>query len=803
MELLDNTKINAGVDELLSVSTMKKSIFVFLLLTGTVLLYAQSPGGTIPFDCPDVPSVTFQFNLNLELIVLLSTAEPFDAVENLNLHTYDAEEGLFRKLVEYYGEKLKQGGWASFAEDENWQISVLNDTVSKDIFIGIFAVIKGRSEVHLLNIVGQIPKEQIGKLLANLNAIGIWIPELRSLGETIALPSAEMETVISESEEILLDKKPVTSETEEILLDKKPVTMFRISEDSPNPFFQFSGSMQETHFANWTYHGQPIQEIQIQSRTQTEGINHKERVNAVKDVFFGNIAPKEDPEDLTVLLKKLSNSDVSKFVQKVTVNTGEKWVKIHIEDTPDEDGLIPLSKRYQTHNGNVIDEIQVEGNQSIETDQIIMALENGPVEIEDATQKLSKSIPEFEDVEVRIKKSGQQRIAVISVAEKPLSFRGYTTAIPRIGFNRVTGWEFGARVETGSRLQIRKNRTPFEFDWYSNIPIEKDTSKFFAQFGYGFGNKQLYYRVGGNRIWGKSYKWNLGLTAQFQRATATIAPDIYAGYNETGTFFLRLFGVPDHQDYYLRKGAEIALHGQLNRSIYSTVSLVWETHDTLQKTTDWHLLNWRSSTKVRENLVITPCDIRSINFKFDSNNRNNYLGWHNTFLLEHTNRVIGSDFDWTRFQTHLRNAYPFGNNQLRTRLVLSSVVGKPAEDHIGTALLPIQRQFIIGGIGTLNGYPLYTFAGDEGYLFNIELLFGLPSIDIYNMNVLENWHLVLLYDQAQVWNELESGWKFKPKASAGIGLQIASEVDILRFNVAKAFESEQGIQFNLMFFYSF
>ncbi len=781
---------------------MKLTIFVFLLLIGTVLLHAQSPDGAIPFDCPDVPRAMFQFNLDRALISLISTAKPFNAIENLYVHTYDTEDGLFDKFVQYYSEKLQQNEWESFTKDEKRHISILTETASEDTCRGIFAVVKGRTEVHLLNIVGQIPKEQIGELLANLNAIGIWIPELRSLGETIELPSVETETIIPETETIIPETEEV-SETEEILLDKKPVTMFRISEDSPNPFIQFSGSMQETHFADWTYRGQPIQEIQIQSQTKIEGINHKERVNAVKDVFFGNIVPEEGPEDLTVLLKKLSNSDVAKFVQKVTVNTSEKWVKIHMEDVPDEDGLIPLSKRYLTHDGNVIDEIQVEGNQSIEIDTIIMALETGPIEIEETTQKLSKSIPEFENAHVEIKNSGQQRIAVISVGEKPLSFRGYTTAIPRIGFNRVTGWELGARVETGARFQNRKGITPFEFEWYSNIPIEKDNSKLFAQFGYGFGNKQLYYRVGGNRIWGKHNNWNLGLTAQFQRATATIAPDLYAGYNETGALFLRLFGVPDHQDYYLRKGAEIALHGQLNRSIYSSVSLVWETHDSLQKTTDWHFLNWRSSSKVRENLVITPCDIRSINFRVDTNNRNNYLGWHNTFLVEHSNRVFGSDFDWTRFQTHLRNAYPFGNNQLRTRLVLSSVAGKPAEDYIGTALLPIQRQFIVGGIGTLNGYPLYAFAGDEGYLFNIELLLGLPSININNFNILKNWHLVLLYDQAQVWNELDSGWKFKPKTSAGIGLQIASEVDILRFNVAKAFESDQGIQFNFMFFYSF
>ncbi|MDE0086224.1 MAG: DUF4252 domain-containing protein, partial [Candidatus Poribacteria bacterium] len=157
---------------------MKITIFVFLLLAGTVLLHAQSPNGTIPFDCPDVPRAMFQFNLDRELISLISTAEPFNAIENLYVHTYDTKEGLFDKFVRYYSEKLQQNGWESFAKDENRQISILTETTSEDTCRGIFAVVKGRTEVHLLNVVGQIPKEQIGKLLANLIAIGIWIPEL-------------------------------------------------------------------------------------------------------------------------------------------------------------------------------------------------------------------------------------------------------------------------------------------------------------------------------------------------------------------------------------------------------------------------------------------------------------------------------------------------------------------------------------------------------------------------------------------------------------------------------------------------
>ena len=62
---------------------------------------------------------------------------------------------------------------------------------------------------------------------------------------------------------------------------------------------------------------------------------------------------------------------------------------------------------------------------------------------------------------------------------------------------------------------------------------------------------------------------------------------------------------------------------------------------------------------------------------------------------------------------------------------------------------------------------------------------------------------MLFVDIGQVWNEDRDKWNFNPKGSAGIGLQVSSNVDIFRFNVAKAFDSDRDIQYNLMFFYSY
>ena len=373
------------------------------------------------------------------------------------------------------------------------------------------------------------------------------------------------------------------------------------------------------------------------------------------------------------------------------------------------------------------------------------------------------------------------------MVEKPLPSRFYVDSSPQVGFNRVTGWELGARLDSGFRKQKSSDTsyspgTPSEFRGDA-------LSKFFGRVGYGFGNKQFYYRVGGRAAWGEPDSWHLGLTTQFHRMTSIIAPDLFPVYDDRGMVALRIFGVPDHQNYYLREGIEVALQWKPIRQRHSfKLVLLAESHDSLRKSTDWHFFNWRSKSDVRENPVVTPGRMRSAMFKYDYSTRNNYLGWHNTFFVEHSNPTFGSDFEWTRFQTHIRYAYPLGRHQMRVRADCRFCT---------TAPLPIQRQFVMGGIGTLNGYPLYAFAGDAGYLLNTEFLYNLRVFGLRNFSV------ALLLDGGQVWDLSESQRGFDPKGSVGVGLQYANDIDFLRFNVAKAFDSEQDVRFNFMIFYSF
>jgi hemolysin activation/secretion protein len=170
------------------------------------------------------------------------------------------------------------------------------------------------------------------------------------------------------------------------------------------------------------------------------------------------------------------------------------------------------------------------------------------------------------------------------------------------------------------------------------------------------------------------------------------------------------------------------------------------------------------------------------------------LGWHNTLLIEHSNPAVGSDFDFTRFQLQLRYAASRGDDIIRTRLVLGAA----------TSALPIQRQFIIGGRGTLSGYPLYAFAGDHVSLLNLEYFYRLPMPNPYGWEWLKHvkTFLVLFLDQGQVWTMSDKPYRFDPKTSVGIGLQLGQESP-LRFNLSKPLESERGVQFDLMWYSGF
>lgn len=470
---------------------------------------------------------------------------------------------------------------------------------------------------------------------------------------------------------------------------------------------------------------------------------------------------------------------------------------------------------FRLTDGSPIYDIQIKGNQKIDEAEILEKLEAGDEDIEKAAGTLRRKMDyKLETVETSIKQEGGKHIAVITVKERPQQSAGFGGGGPIIKFNRVTGWELGAELENrfgGARLSDGTY-----------------ASKLFGYIGYGFGNRLVNYEIGGNTMpfleytrrsgttpsGDKSDKWYLGfgVNAKVYRITDTTSPILMdittpilaiADYDSPFPLLYNLFGGTDLRNYYSRRGFEFGFRWEkLPRPEYRststhlvTLKFLTENHKSLGKSTDWHLFNWRSRSKVRENPAITPGRMRSVMFEYDLNTRRDHLGWHNIFFVEHSNATFGSDFDFTRYQLHLRYAHPLGEHRIRTRAVGS----------FSTAALPIQRQFTIGGPGVLNGYPLYAFAGDRGYLFNIEYFHNLQELFTWRNIQFDFFSLFLVFflDAGQAWNIDSETSTLVPKSNAGIGFQFGESDSFLRLNVAQAFEAEQSVQFNVLWFYSF
>ena len=657
--------------------TITKALIALLLLISPAV-QSQSNDGTVAFDCPRLPSSEFQFDLDRRVIALVmeeptsSIAPLFNNIDNLQLRSYRSRSVKFKEVVQYYGETLKARGWNALGqsaqggvEKDNLHLYTfqVNETLQ-----GIFAIVKSGDDVYLINIVGEIPKHQLGGLLLNLHQLGIEIPELMSLKPrdleiAPALPPPTPEVVKS------TPRPPLTTDTAEEAASLQ---------DTQEPAKSW----------DWTFKGKRIQDIQIQ------GANGIERSNIVKVLENGSGDIAEVMPILTSLLISTSKNaslrveEVSdKHTAIITVAdlpimqtlsvlksltiSGSQANKVHKSLAgklilPELDAqMLAIGTRFLA--GDVpIHEIRIQGNQKISEAQIQQALENGSEDLEQALKTLYKAMPYFDEVNLQIDEKNSKYIATITVDEKPLShtYLGLNPPI-RFGFNRVTGWEIG----TGFELGKRKDLGPL-WTWSVRNSAPDQNSKFFGKASYAFGNPHVHYRMGGTANWGKPYIWNLGLTAQIHRRTAAVAPEMFPNYNDNSSIAQRVVGIPDLQNYYLRQGAELALRWAPVMPTHAfKLAMLTESHASLQKSTDWFVANWRSNLRVRENPPIIPGQMRSLTFQYDFKTRTNALGWHNTLLIEHSNAAVGSDFDFTRLLLHLRYAFRLQNNRIRTRFL--------------------------------------------------------------------------------------------------------------------------------------
>ena len=775
------------------------SAFLMLICQTT---HAQLARGYVAFDCPNVPAAEFQFDLDKRVIALVMEDPGFKSIplfktlEALHLRHYQNRTVDLPEMHRYYREVLTARSWKRLKEnvlttDSELHLYALRQDES---VLAIFVIVESAGGVYLINIVGEMPVGQVRELLRNLQHLGIEIPELMTLGEltemAIVPPPKE-----PEPPQEVQETAPRDAETGE----ENPSSQDKM--ESPIP--------EETRVAlPWIYQGKPIYKL-IQEGTQEQ----QDKMDKVLDGGSGDIEKvlpvlrtllypkpvslriegegKERTAIIAVVVPayRLKSLTIS---QSGTVRE-QASVEAHLASVPTGENRareVPHTATRFRAAGAPIHELHIRGNQKIEEEHIRKTLNNASPDIEKALDTLFRAMPYFNQVKLDINLEGARRIATITVDEKRLSTDAYLGLNPpfRLGFNRVTGWRVGTGFEIGRRKQIG----PL---WLWSIEDRggNPASKLFGEVDYAFGNPHLHYRLGGSANWGKPYVWHLGLTAQIHRDTAAIAPEIFPHNNRGLSQFYRVLGGHDFRNYYLRQGVELAVRWAPVMPTHAfKISMLAEAHDSLKKSTDWNIANWTSAREMRGNPSITLGNMRSIALQYDFNTRNKNLGWHNTFLVEHSNAAFGSDFDFTRAQLQFRYAFPLGNNRIRTRLLFG----------YANASLPPQRQFVISGSSGLRGYPLfapanaaerratsnwyrhsgYAFTGDGGFLLNLEYHYRLSNL--FTRDVFNAMFAVLFLDEGQVWHVSDQRFRFDLEANIGIGFQFGEDDVVFRLNLA-------------------
>ena len=771
--------------------------------------------GHIPFDYLDSLEAQVEVNLTDKLINLVTksisskpeVAELIEMIDGIYLRTYgkygESESG----MIKYYQNKLKENEWETLVKikekDEIVEIRLLFD---EDVAYGIFVIVASHDpeEVTLINIVGEIAPDRITELLRNLSSFG--------------MADIDIEDTLKASVELNPDRGAVQKEMLAVKVEKPPKIDGKLDDKcwkiapQTDKFTHVSTEKpvkdqtivklvytDKAIYVAWRMHdSDPKNIIKHQTKDHIRFVNedsvcfsidpfHTHR-SAQRTLFMANPLGKKFVQFATARPKNSEYADRWKVAANI-VKDGwvvEMAIPWQILDYPETTEPILMGinfDRKQQRTGehswwsNVGDEklYSKDGNWM----QVLPPSKSSRMQgMLDAFEK-GKSSPVGKDF-----------------------FRLLNTS----GLNPVDGLRLGGGFELGKRWYYdplffeRSGETIRRNVNGDSVPIDINEENFsirshlgpmpfvFGSMSFATRTETLNYRLGGGVIFGE--KSNLTYSAQIHRLTSVRDRDLLLSGSEQ---FLRAFTGADFHDYYTRQGGVMALQWQ-NPTLKHTLglSLLLEEHETILNHSDSDLRIGTSryhldvGTLARANSLIYDGRMHSIslkydfdtrantNLRYDFDNQSNKNEWYNTFLVEHSNSAIGSEHDFTRFIVHLRNYHPIGDNRLDTRLK----VGLAATSY----MLPYQRQFVLGGTGTLRGYSLYEFVGNHGFLFNLE----------YAHSVANGIYIVPFVDIGQAWDNLADIKDVYPKANLGIGFQFG----IFRLNFARALEKNRGYQAN-------
>jgi hypothetical protein len=268
----------------------------------------------------------------------------------------------------------------------------------------------------------------------------------------------------------------------------------------------------------------------------------------------------------------------------------------------------------------------------------------------------------------------------------------------------------------------------------------------------GLGTEKKYYWDGkkvwnayGSIGWGlKSHTWrsNLGLVRQFaflsdegsriielgaEGYTLTDTKDQWIiSQNENTAAALLIH--EDFRNYFERKGFTIhtayySKHDYLKTEL--KLAYLADSYDSLSNKVDWALFG--GSKKFRTNPIIAPGKMRSLMLSGGvstvTKTSRAQEGWCLFGSAEFARKSWGSEFDFDQYLFDVRRFQSLGRYEsfnIRARVGTSS------------GALPLQKEYELGGLGTMNAFPFKSYIGNRMMLVNMEFILNGSVMDDLN-----------------------------------------------------------------------
>ena len=289
---------------------------------------------------------------------------------------------------------------------------------------------------------------------------------------------------------------------------------------------------------------------------------------------------------------------------------------------------------------------------------------------------------------------------------------------PSIRYNRVEGLVLGARF------------LPLEWGDY-------EQAKAYGQVGYAFELKKIRYEVGAEiRPFGNAFNEEYDFKFGFSYRSNTASNDIWKVSWAENTVSSLLFEY-DYMDYYQVEG--FTVYGVQRLSPFAQISAGYRSEDysSLNNNTSWSLFG---GNEFRLNPSINEGKMNSVVVALEGGR---IAGLHRiprggAFRLEaELGEGFGGDFSYTRYLGDVRFYLPLSKyNGFSFRF-------RAGQTTDGT---PFQKQFTLGGIGSVRAFPQNSFIGNRMLLGNVEYAIqGLAPLDE-------------IFDDLQFFGFADAGW---------------------------------------------